>query len=460
MTAARASGKWSFWAACFWFFVLAALCVAPPANALPSYARQTGQACAMCHTALPELTPFGREFKLNGYVQGGGTDMQFLPPIAAMIQTSFNNTGSAQNPSPFPHVGPNNNLSLDQTSLFYGGAIWQDQGLGAFIQGTYNGVARQIHWDNTDIRWAAQDSLFDSDLTVGITLNNNPTVQDAWNTTPAWRYPFFSSFIAPTPSASAAALVDNNVSQQVLGLGAYGWWDHMVYAEFSGYYTLSNDTLRTLGIGTNPGNTIAGVAPYWRVAVQPTWGPHSLEVGTFGMYANINPQKISTNGQDNLTDVGFDTQYQFNGERDQIGVQASYIWQHRNNDASVPLGFAANQTDDLKLTRVKASYFYQHTYGVNVSYFNYSGTPDSIFYGSGNPGGSFSGSPNSDGWIFEANYLPFSNGGPDWWPWLNFRVGLQYTLYTRFNGGTQNFDGFGRNASANNTLFLYVLTAF
>src|ERR1035438_1257800 len=42
--------------------------VAVPAVAVPSFARQTGMACAACHTVFPELTPFGREFKLNGYV--------------------------------------------------------------------------------------------------------------------------------------------------------------------------------------------------------------------------------------------------------------------------------------------------------------------------------------------------------------------------------------------------------
>jgi hypothetical protein len=41
------------------------------ASAVPSYARQTGQPCATCHTAWPELTPFGRQFKLMGYTSGG-----------------------------------------------------------------------------------------------------------------------------------------------------------------------------------------------------------------------------------------------------------------------------------------------------------------------------------------------------------------------------------------------------
>ncbi len=39
------------------------------AFALPSFARQTGTECSACHTIWPELTPFGRLFKLSGYVQ-------------------------------------------------------------------------------------------------------------------------------------------------------------------------------------------------------------------------------------------------------------------------------------------------------------------------------------------------------------------------------------------------------
>ena len=40
-------------------------------------------------------------------------------------------------------------------------------------------------------------------------------------------------------------------------------------------------------------------------------------------------------------------------------------------------------------------------------------------------------------------------------PFANLKIGLRSTIYTRFNGGTTNYDGFGRNASGNNTLFLY-----
>jgi hypothetical protein len=39
------------------------------------------------------------------------------------------------------------------------------------------------------------------------------------------------------------------------------------------------------------------------------------------------------------------------------------------------------------------------------------------------------------------------------------RLGLQYTGYLRFNGGGANYDGSGRAASDNNSLFLFVWLA-
>ena len=56
-----------------------------PAKAVPSFARQTGQPCATCHTNFPELTPYGRRFKLMGYTITGGTEPWEVPPIAAMV---------------------------------------------------------------------------------------------------------------------------------------------------------------------------------------------------------------------------------------------------------------------------------------------------------------------------------------------------------------------------------------
>src|SRR5271165_2662928 len=41
-----------------------------PAQAIPLFARQTGHECQACHISFPELTAYGREFKLNGYTFG------------------------------------------------------------------------------------------------------------------------------------------------------------------------------------------------------------------------------------------------------------------------------------------------------------------------------------------------------------------------------------------------------
>src|SRR5215472_2226240 len=78
---------------------------APPAEALPSYARQTGQPCGTCHTDFAGLTPYGRLFKINGYTAGGGpfrptlfpgsdyNDGRYIPPLLAK---------SLSNPPPPP----------------------------------------------------------------------------------------------------------------------------------------------------------------------------------------------------------------------------------------------------------------------------------------------------------------------------------------------------------------------
>ena len=120
------------------------------AQALPSYARQTGQQCAACHNGFPELTPYGRLFKLNGYTFTGG-DLKGVPPIAAMMISSFTNTAKDQPGGAAPSFGPNNNFAVTG-SLFYGGKIVDH--VGAFAQLTFDGVGNTVSWDNTDIRYA------------------------------------------------------------------------------------------------------------------------------------------------------------------------------------------------------------------------------------------------------------------------------------------------------------------
>jgi hypothetical protein len=48
----------------------------------------------------------------------------------------------------------------------------------------------------------------------------------------------------------------------------------------------------------------------------------------------------------------------------------------------------------------------------------------------------------------------------DFNPWENTRLGVQYTGYSNFNGGKTDYDGSGRDASGNNTLYAFAWLAF
>ncbi len=428
--------------------ILAVVLSSRCAHALPLYARQTGQPCATCHTAFLELTPFGRRFKLGGYTLGGG-DWKG-PPFAVMLQPTFTNTQGAQPGGAAPGFGVNNNFVMEQMSLFTGGKITEN--MGAFIQGTYDGVAHNFSLDNTDVRYARSINIDGHTLLWGVDLNNNPTVQDVWNTIPAWSFPYITSELAPFPTAST--FIEQVYAAQVLGLSAYAFLDDTFYFEFGGYRPLSNNTQLALGVSPTGESPISGIAPYWRIAAEKNIGNHSWEIGTFGLAAQVSPMGLSQAGTDSFTDVGIDTQYQFLGDPHMVTLRGAWIHENHDTSASQTLGLASNSNDRLQSLNVSASYIYDQTWSLSVGRLQVGGTPDAALYGT------TSGSPNSAGWIFELAYLPFSHGGPSFWPWLNFRIGLQYTKWSKFDGATTNIDGMGRNANDNNTFFIYVWTMF
>ncbi len=166
------------------------------------------------------------------------------------------------------------------------------------------------------------------------------------------------------------------------------------------------------------------------------------------------PLGLSQAGTDAFTDIGIDTQYQYLGDPHEITFRAAWIHENHNTSASQALGLADNSHNQLQSLNASVSYIYDKTWSLSAGRVALGGTSDPTLYGTA------SGSPNSAGWVFELAYLPFSHGGPAFWPWLNFRIGLQYTRWTKFDGATTNIDGMGRNANANNTLLAYVWTMF
>ena len=107
------------------------------------------------------------------------------------------------------------------------------------------------------------------------------------------------------------------------------------------------------------------------------------------------------------------------------------------------------------------SYWYQNTYGVTLGWQNTWGPANPVLYTTGTDvTNSANGKPNSNAFIIEADWVPFGKEGSWLSPWANLKLGVQYTAYTQFNGGNKNYDGFGRNASDNNTLYVFAWTAF
>jgi hypothetical protein len=438
-----------------------------PASAIPSFARQTGQPCATCHSAFPQLTPYGRRFKLEGYTAGGTRcgpsltpeDTELQIPISGMSVPNFTHINKKLDPADTPEgFSTNDNTFVEATSVFYGGQIYCN--FGAFVQGTYERPGSSLFLDNTDIRYANKFKLGGTDVVYGVTANNNPTMQDPWNTTPAWSFPFVAASDALAPTPSAGTMIEGTFAGRVAGTGAYIFANDKFYLEGTAYGTFDTKTLEALGLDpTDPASRFDGLAPYWRAAYEKDWDKYSVMFGTFGMLANVAPIGNQSAPTDKITDVGGDAQLQYIGEVHALTARISYIFEHQRLEGSQPLGLSSNASDDLNSFKVSGSYVYDRTLSFTAGYFNIWGNADPLLFPD-SLSSTHLGSPNSNGWIFDVAWLPWSNGGPSIYPWLNVRLGVSYTLYNQFNGASSNYNGAFRNASDNNTTFLYAWLAF
>lgn len=435
------------------------------AFAVPAFNRQTGQNCVACHAGgqFPELTPYGRLFKLTGYTLGSRSI-----PLSLMGVWGYTRTDhiAGADPSNFPKNGAG---TFQSASLFAAGKITDN--LGAFVQVTYNNYAFQNdqgEWighsgsDNMDFRYADRFIDDQRDLIFGATLNNNPSVQDVWNSAPAWTYPYVQSAFQVKPTTSGPLLA-GGLAQQAAGAGAYVFWKQTLYAEVSLYQT-ANGIWSFMSQGTqNPDQTkLKGGNPYWRIALSHDWGPHSAMIGLFGLDAHVYPDNEDPTGPtSHFSDVGVDAQYQYLLDPHAVTVTASYIHEKTTWASSlVDAGAVSNPSDTLYQFRLKGSYVYNTRYGASLTYFRVGGSADASLYGGGvddsgvplgSPvSGNLAGAPRTDGVIAEIFWTPIQ--------WL--RIGAQYWAYNRFNGASSNYDGFGRSARDNNTLFVYVWGAY
>lgn len=440
----------------------AILLSAPTAYATASFSRQTGMSCNTCHTTFPELTAFGRDFKLNGYTlsaakeitdkgdkKNAGLSILEALPFSINIKAAYTATGNRQ-----PDTRNNNIEFPQQVNFWYAGKITDH--IGSYTQMTYGVQANHFGFDNSDFfRYSRQTKLAGKSLTWGIDANNDPTFEDLWSSTPAYGFPWAApDAIVPT---NAAALIDNSLGGDVLGLGAYGMWNDHLYGNVTLYRT------QHIG-GPQPANgvgfahNIKGAAPYWRFAWQGGKGNNYLELGTYGIHAKSFPGTLSpdqtsaiSGPTDNYTDAAADLSYERKvGKADLFVVHSTFIYEKQDLNASFQAGVAGRAGHDLRTFRLDADYHFGTKYTILAGPFITTGTADPVLYASAAVTGSANGKPNNKGAVAQFAY----------WPMQNIELGLQYRAYATFNGAGKNYDGFGRNASGNNTAYAFIWFSF
>ena len=455
------------------------------ARAVPTFNRQTGQNCVACHAGgqFPELTPYGRMFKLTGYTLGTRT-----VPISAMAVATYSDvSNTSKSDAPTADFQKNRKVLFATGSVFLAGKITDN--LGAFTQITYDPYASQnseghfrghSNVDNVDIRYVDRFISEQQDLIIGLSANNNPSVSDPWNTAAAWMQ------YVPVPSPTSSRFVDGNAPYtgygaggNIAGLTAYAYLNRSIYAEFGGYGT-SKGVMSFMSAGTHAADTtqLRGLNPYWRLALNREWGPHALMVGTSGMVAEAYDDPLDTSSSSTVhrfKDLGFDAQYQYLLDPHSVTAQFAYMRNHTRYSADARANADApfyqpgggvllapgNASDTTHTLRAKLTYVYQARYGASLGAFRLTGSTNTANQSAGydvsgvptrtdGAGSNLSGNPGTNGWTVEGF----------WTPMQYMRIGAQYTAYGRYNGATHNYDGFGRNARDNNTLFLYTWVAY
>jgi hypothetical protein len=471
--------KWPTWAplACGLAGIVGLL-LPMNSEALPLFARQTGHNCIACHAGgqFPELTPYGRKFKLTGYTLGERVKVPLAVMGVASVTKVRNTNGSSDIPGDFPKDGVFNPTTV---SVLCCGKLTDN--LGLFAQWTHDAYDHQndrSHWiglshiDQFDLRLA--DRFIDpgQDLIVGASLNNNPGVSDVWNThnsafTPVPTYVPESNATTRDGKVASADLKTMPILQQLgqasAGLSTYAFWNNMLYAEVGAYQKANRAfSFMTDKQQSDPAMVkLKGFNPYWRLALNHDWGPHSAMVGMHGMNAETYADPTINGGPTTkFRDVGVDGQYQYILDPYSVTAMFSYthekqryadeLWNPTNpgyNVTSTPL--AANASNDLDYLRLKLTYVYQAKYGASLAYSSVKGSADSTVYANNT-----SNTPDSRLWTPEIFWMPIQY----------VRVGLQYYKWDLFNGSKSAYDASGqvpgRNASDNNMFFLYVWAAY
>jgi hypothetical protein len=441
------------------------------ARAVPSFAAQTGQPCQTCHIGAlgPQLTPFGRNFKIKGYTITGGEGIMSKVHLALWAQTEFSSIQKDIPPSGVtPDFSKNNNLFVNAVSLFYSGRITDH--VGAFLQLTWDNVGKALAQDNSEVRVIGDGHILGHDVDYGVSFNNAPGWSDPYNSNYLWGYSYISNGIAPAPNA--APILGGAVQDNSLGIVGYAWVDQHIYVDLGGYESQPPGFQKLTGEAYGPGSS-TGIEPWASLTYAWFWGSSNAHLGGHFFYGRYNPTTDvrSSDGQyghDSYADFMISNGYQYIDD-DQINVftvDGFYVYEDQNLQGSSnvlnPTYSSSRTSNNLSEFKEWATYYYKQTYGATIAVDKIWGNTNQLLYNTGadDSTGSIKGSPDSTSFTVEADWVPFGKADSFWHPFVNWKLGLQYTWYTEFNGSGKNYDGFGRAASDNNTVFLFLWTVF
>jgi hypothetical protein len=170
-------------------------------------------------------------------------------------------------------------------------------------------------------------------------------------------------------------------------------------------------------------------------------------IGTRSMSANLYPMyPLNTSKpSDHYSDFGIDFQYEYYLPKSIVTVHSSLIQETRKLNATFLGGGTDANTTKLNSFKIDGNIYFQKGIGITLGYFNVNGDADHLYYTKNS-----NGKPDSNGSMFEINYLP----------WYNTKFSIQYVMYNKFDGQAKNYDGTGRNASQNNTLYCLAWFSF
>ncbi|MBE1161913.1 cytochrome C [Dyella acidiphila] len=407
-----------------WWYGLAALPLfaSHTAQAVPAYARQTGNACADCHAGAygPALTPYGMRFKANGYTDTDGNG--FKIPAAMQI------TGMRY----VPKQGQST-TDLSEADLYLAGRVTDQIGGYVKVQSLNNGSGKfSTQLNDMDLRFAVKDvKLGEQSATIGVTVNNNPGFAD-----PVGDLPGATANGPPTVSGTLLnPSSSNTLAHRVIGASVYALYNENWYGELGTYNALPTSMQDHLGYGISGDPGKLSDTGYARFMYMRDFKRQFFSVGAVALTTRRQLPRIGPTEQ--LTDLGYDFTYQFLGTKENI-LQLAYVnILERRRYATTPTGVLPGQ---LALTNgavhdqtLTLSYTFKQSYGVVLAHLVSTGTHDVVRF---QPYGE----PDTSSNTFTVFWTPFGKDD-SLTAMANLKLAATWFRFNKFNGSSTNIFG-------------------